>query len=340
MQRNYERPRAKSRWSTMTVVAFAAAIAIVAAMALLSLVSGAPMPIDLIATAQSVTMETAEEEVRLPPFLADEITVIGSGQIEGAPGMTSFPSAATISRIEFSPPLTLQSINIGPGSAVTLRKYPGLDRTYEILLRPSAQPPPASELTVFARDGFRLNVGRETKPYLPAAPHDMAAAPQALRFALAGGPLLLRVKLAEVEKEWAIRRPFNVRALRFFGVDQEKDGTPGVFSTIASGSIRFEKIQTLDGRDFEIALRSGQPLRVGEISRGYVRQVRLIGTGIHAEFSGDVSELRTVWGDRERNHMPSLLAVLSSKDELKAAGALLALLFGLLQVLGPGSTKS
>jgi hypothetical protein len=81
------------------LVAFVAAIAIVALLIVLSLFSGAPMPIDLIATAQSATIETtaAEEEVRLPPFLADEITVVGNGGIEGAPGVTSFASAVAVS---------------------------------------------------------------------------------------------------------------------------------------------------------------------------------------------------------------------------------------------------
>jgi hypothetical protein len=216
-----------------------------------------------------------------------------------------------------------------------------LERTFEILVRTTGQVQQISELTVFAREGFQLNTGGEARGYKPVALHDnKPAPPQAVRIAPSGGLLVFRVKLAATEKEWAIRRPFNVKALRFFDVDDEKDGTPGVFSTIVAGSIRFEKIQTIDGRDFEITLRSGQPLRIDKTGKGYVRQLRLADNGIHAEFSGDVSELKTVWGDRERDHMPSLLAVFSSRDELKAAGALLALLFGLLQAIGPGSPKS
>jgi hypothetical protein len=332
---------AKNRFGLVSIAAFFAAIVIMAGLVLLSFLPGAPMPIDLIATAQSATIETMEEPARLPPFLVDEITVVGTGRIEGAPDTTSFTPTLTIARTEGSPPLTVQSLSVEPGTALTFRKYPGLDRSFEILAQQKSQGPSTFELTVFAPGGFSLNGGRETRSYAPAASQDgRASPPKALRIALADGALVMRVRLAEAEKEWSIRRPLAVNAVRFWDADDEKDGTPSIFSTIVSGSIRFEKIQTIDGRDFEITLRSGQPLRVGAISKGYLRQLQLSDAGVHTEFSGDISELKTVWGNRERDHMPSLLAVLSSRDDLKAAGALLALLFALLQAVGWGNAKS
>lgn len=341
MHKVYQERRPKSFLRRIPLAAFVAGIVIVAAMVTLSLVPGAPMPIDLIATAQSATVETGEEEVRLPPFLADEVTVVGRGRIEGAIGAETFAAAVTVTRSQISPPLTLQSLTLEAGTTVTFRKYPGVERTFEILLRPRDSDAAAPELTLFARDAFHLDAGTGATLYKPAQPHaDKAPPPQAVRIAPAGGLLVLRVKVAEADKDWSVRRPFGVRAVRFFDIDEEKDGTPAIFSTIVSGSIRFEKIQTIDGRDFEITLRSGQPLHVGSISKGYLRHLRLSQAGIHAEFSGDVSELKTRWGSRERDHMPSMLAVFSSRDDMKAAGALLALLFALLQALGPGNGKS
>lgn len=334
-------PPGKKGLSGLQLVALVVIALLLVAAGALSFVPTQSTPIDLIVAAQSASLQTADEEVVLPPFLADEITVVGSGRVEGIPGLNSFTSAVTIVTSERSMPLTLQSVRIARGTSVTLRRYPGIDRTFDVAVRNPEGGQQGWELVAFAREGFQASsTGRTYKAEKAAAAAPQAAQPpQAVRFAVGGELLLFRVKLAAAEREWAVRLPVRVSALSFFDVEAEKDGAPRLFSTIASGSIRFEQIQTLDGRETEMTLRSGQPMHIAAIGNGYLRQVRLTEAAVHVEFSGDVGELRTEASGRARDHMPSYFAYLSSRDDVRAVAAVaggLGALLTLLNVIGIG----
>jgi len=100
------------------------------------------------------------------------------------------------------------------------------------------------------------------------------------------GSSVLRVKLADVEKEWSIRRPFNVSALRFFSTLMKRRMDARSFQhDRRRGSIRFEKIQTIDGSRFRdsaqighlFALTRSARATCGSPARGHRHSCRILG---------------------------------------------------------------
>lgn len=294
-------------------------------------------PIDLAATAQSVSFRTASDDAALEPFLIEEISIVGRGRVEGVPGVAAITSYLTLSRIAGAQPLALQSLKLAKGTGVTLRRVPGQVLAYELFIGAEDDKSPVPDITVFAPDGYQLGTGRDARLIRPAvAAADKPAPPAAVRIEVEEPRISLRLRLAE--PEWRLALPVMIASLSLFDVDQQKNGAPRLFSTIGTGSVRFEQLQTIDGRDVELTLRAGQPLELGGLQDGFLRELRLDGREIGIGMVGSVAKLVTL--GRERNHMPSILGVLSSRDDLKAFGVLFALFLALAQVIGLGARAS
>lgn len=296
-----------------------AALVIAAATAIACVVPKRPTPVDLVATAESVSLRLADEAVQLPPVLAETISIVGSGRLEGLSRPAAYNSIVTVERAGQAPPLTLQGLRLSGGALLALRKYPGLERTYEIEVVDKGAPP--GPLTVFVQGAAAVTSGAERQAI-------DAQRPTPLRFTPAPGErVLVRVKLAE--PEWAIRKTLAIRKVDFAELDPRGD-TPDEFSTLASGTMRLVDIEMLDGSTRKFEFLPGQIVDLGDIERGVVRQLAMRGDRIDVGLSGEVGRIETRWRDVTRNHLPSWFAYLSSNDLARSIFAGLTALCSLI----------
>lgn len=275
--------------------------------------------VDIDATLQAMSFTVAgDKAVTLAPFVVTDVTFYGSGQVvtRGAPA--SFQSTFGVSKKSSEGALmTLQGLKLQPGAKLRIRKRPGNEHPFELEVEANA--PPKFQLLVQGQVEAKI----DSRPWL-----EQSLSPHTFDINLPEGPVTFTLKLAETE--WSERRAFNVSALSFFD-GGDNDGVPFRFGALDRGHLRFSEIQWDDGRNRELELRVGQPFILKPLPSSTVRYLKLSQTGIVVQFSGAVSDIATGWDDHTAtSHMPSYLALVTSKDWVKQALSGLIAAFGLL----------
>lgn len=281
-------------------------------------------PIDLTAQSDVVTMQIAGQSLALPPFLISRVTLIGSGEARGSGFNGVFRSHLTM---EMKPQpgtamLSLSGLQLAPQSRLTLRRYPGMDRTFEFAIIGGGES--GSEMTLFAQGAFLVTADTQSG-------NMTASEPTAVRVSMETSGIVLRLTLTE--REWSIQHPFSLSHLDFRDTAGDESLT-SLFSALHSGQIRFIGIESLDGSERHLELQARQMLTIGDIRDGFVSNLSLTDGRVRIGMSGYVSSLETAWRNIRRDHMPTWLATLSSIDYVKEiAGLALALFLAVLQIL-------
>jgi hypothetical protein len=283
--------------------------------------------IDLDVAAQSVALGVTKEPVTLDPFLVTKATFYGPGSIETSDGSSSFRSMFTLAGDLLTSPLTFQSIKLEPGVTVRIRKQPGGERAFDILL----ESPKGWLFSTFAQGRFDTETDGQSHAV-------QSQAPKTFRVRLPKGVVRLSVTLAE--EVWTGRMTMPVASVSFFD-GGEKDGVPFRFSALDRGHVRFGDIELDDGKNKEMELRPGQPFLIAPATDGVVRFLKLSKEGVALQYSGGVSAIATGWNEASlTSHMPSLLSFIFSKDWVKQGLAIVFSLLGLTDMaLGRRASK-
>lgn len=277
--------------------------------------------IDLDASAQSVAFGVTKDPVTLDPFLVTKAAFYGPGLIETSEGASSFQSIFSLAGDLLSSPLTFQGVKLEPGTTARIRKKPGAERAFEIVL----DSPRPWLFAMFAQGRIDAETDGQSRSL-------QSLAPRSFRVSLPKGTARLSVTLAE--EFWTERMPMPVALLSFFD-NGEKDGVPFRFSALDSGHVRFGDIELDDGKNKEMELRPGQPFFIAPARDGVIRYLRLSKEGVALQYSGGVSAIATGWdGEPPTSHMPSLLSFIFSKDWVKQGLSVIFGLAGLLGILG------